>query len=83
MQDALDYGSSQLGFAIRVYRYGCLVGEDRLAAGNDDVKYESWSLGKSVTSMLFGRAMTERAGGVPSRERFRFKNAAERPRKGF
>ena len=47
-----------LGFAIRVYRHGCLVGEDRLAALNRDQRYESWSMAKSVTSMMFGRAMT-------------------------
>ena len=29
LQDAMDYGSASLGFAVRVYRHGCLVGEDR------------------------------------------------------
>jgi CubicO group peptidase (beta-lactamase class C family) len=60
LQDALDYGTSQLGLAVRVYRHGCLVGRDRAAGINDGMRFESWSLGKSVTSMLFGRAMTER-----------------------
>ena len=59
LQDALDYGTSQLGLAVRVYRHGCLVGEDRAAAVNDDQRFESWSLGKSVVSLLFGRAMTK------------------------
>jgi CubicO group peptidase (beta-lactamase class C family) len=58
LQDALDYGTSQLSFAVRVYRHGCLVGEDRLAAENRGQTYESWSMAKSVTSMAFGRAMT-------------------------
>jgi CubicO group peptidase (beta-lactamase class C family) len=58
LQSALDYGSSQLSFAVRVYRRGCLVGEDRAAATNRDQQYESWSMAKSVTSMMFGRAMT-------------------------
>jgi CubicO group peptidase (beta-lactamase class C family) len=58
LQEALDYGSSQASFAIRVYRHGCLVGEDRFAALNRNERYESWSMAKSVTSMLFGRAMT-------------------------
>ena len=31
LQDAIDYGTTQASFAIRVYRDGCLVGEDRLA----------------------------------------------------
>jgi CubicO group peptidase (beta-lactamase class C family) len=58
LQDALDYGTSQLGFAVRVYRRGCLVGEDRLADLNRDSTFESWSMAKSVTSLAFGRAMT-------------------------
>jgi CubicO group peptidase (beta-lactamase class C family) len=58
LQAALDYGSSQQSFAIRVYRRGCLVGEDRLAGSNRNQTFESWSMAKSVTSMMFGRAMT-------------------------
>lgn len=58
LQAALDYGTSQLGFAVRVYRHGCLVGEDRMADVNRNARYESWSMAKSVTSLVFGRAMT-------------------------
>jgi CubicO group peptidase (beta-lactamase class C family) len=58
LQDAVDYGSTQASFAIRVYRYGCLVAEDRAAPAGGTQRYESWSMAKSVTSMLFGRAMT-------------------------
>jgi CubicO group peptidase (beta-lactamase class C family) len=58
LQDAMDYGSSQLSFAVRVYRGGCLVGEDRGAPVNRGQTYESWSMAKSVTSLMFGRAMT-------------------------
>src|SRR3954466_1707961 len=58
LQDAMDYGTSQLSFAVRVYRRGCLVGEDREAAINRNQTYESWAAGKSVTALLFGRAMT-------------------------
>jgi CubicO group peptidase (beta-lactamase class C family) len=58
LQDAIDYGTSQLGFAIRVLRHGCLVGEDRNAASNRNAQYESWSMAKSITAMVFGRAMT-------------------------
>jgi CubicO group peptidase (beta-lactamase class C family) len=43
-----------------VYRRGCLVGEDRAAALNRNQRFESWSMAKSVTSILFGRAMTMR-----------------------
>jgi CubicO group peptidase (beta-lactamase class C family) len=60
LQEALDYGSANLGFAVRVYRRGCLVGEDRLAAANRNHQFESYSMAKSVTSMMFGRAMTKR-----------------------
>jgi CubicO group peptidase (beta-lactamase class C family) len=58
LQDAIDYGSTQASYAIRVYRGGCLVGEDRLADQNRHSRYQSWSMAKSVTSMIFGRAMT-------------------------
>src|SRR6266540_1521443 len=44
LQDALDYGTSQEGFALRVYRYGCLVGSDRLAAVNGSQRFQSWSM---------------------------------------
>ncbi|MGZ4276358.1 MAG: serine hydrolase domain-containing protein [Solirubrobacteraceae bacterium] len=59
LQDAIDYGTSQEGFAVRVYRYGCLVGEDRAAAVNSSQQFESWSMAKSVTSLIFGRAMAQ------------------------
>ena len=58
LQEAMDYGTSQASYAIRVYRGGCLVGEDRLADDNRNAQYESWSMAKSVTSLVFGRAMT-------------------------
>lgn len=57
LQDAMDYATSQDSFAVRVYRRGCLVAEDRLAPTNRNQAYESYSMGKSVTAMLFGRAM--------------------------
>ena len=58
LQDALDYGTTNLGFALRVYRRGCLVAEDRAAELNRGTKYESWSMAKSVDSLMFGRAMS-------------------------
>jgi CubicO group peptidase (beta-lactamase class C family) len=58
LQDAIDYGTTQASFAVRVFRNGCLVGEDRAAPVNRTQRYESWSMAKSVTSLLFGRAMT-------------------------
>jgi CubicO group peptidase (beta-lactamase class C family) len=58
LQDAIDYGSSQASFAVRVYRHGCLIGEDRAAGVNRNQTFESYSMAKSVTSLAFGRAMT-------------------------
>ena len=58
LESALDYGSANLGFALRVYRRGCLVAGDRLEAVNRGLRFESWSMAKSVTALLFGRAMT-------------------------
>ena len=55
---ALDYGTSQSSYAVRVYRYGCLVGEDAFAPASKEARYESWSMAKSITSLVFGRAMT-------------------------
>lgn len=59
LQSAIDYATLNGGFAVRVFRHGCLVGQDRLGAANNGTRYESWSLGKSVTSLLFGKAMTD------------------------
>jgi CubicO group peptidase (beta-lactamase class C family) len=58
VQDAIDYATTQSSFAVRVYRHGCLVGEDRSAAVNRNSTYESYSMAKSVTSLIFGRAMS-------------------------
>ena len=57
LQAAMDYGTANLGFAVRVYRRGCLVGEDRSASTNRNSTFESWSMAKSVTALMFGRAM--------------------------
>ena len=58
LQDALDDGTANLGFAVRVYRNGCLVGEDRAAPANGNTTFESWSMAKSMTSLVYGRAMS-------------------------
>jgi CubicO group peptidase (beta-lactamase class C family) len=56
---AIDYGTVNAGFAVRVYRHGCLVGEDSVNPESRSGRSESWSLAKSVTAMVFGRAMTQ------------------------
>ncbi|MFL5846178.1 MAG: serine hydrolase domain-containing protein [Solirubrobacteraceae bacterium] len=58
LQDAIDYATTQLTFATRIYRHGCLVAADRTYANTSEAWYESWSMAKSVTSLVFGRAMT-------------------------
>ena len=58
LQAALDYGTTQGGASLRVYRNGCRVAADRAFAVNRDVQFESWSMAKSITSLVFGRAMT-------------------------
>ncbi|HKG35992.1 MAG TPA: serine hydrolase [Solirubrobacterales bacterium] len=60
LQWAIDYGSTQSSFAIRVYRHGCLVGEDRGAAVNEHQTFQSWSMAKSAVALGFMRAMTKR-----------------------
>ena len=60
LQDAVDYASTQATLALRVFRHGCLVAEDRAADQNRNERYESYSMAKSVTALAFGRAMTLR-----------------------
>ena len=55
---AVNYGTAQNAFAIRIYRHGCLVARDALAPVNREMRFESFSLAKSVTALVFGRAMT-------------------------
>jgi CubicO group peptidase (beta-lactamase class C family) len=59
LQAAIDKaGGTNLSLAVRVYRHGCLVAADRAAAASEGTTYESWSMAKSVVSLIFGRAMT-------------------------
>ncbi len=55
---AVNYGTVNAGFAVRVYRHGCLVAQDSVNPEGRG-RFESWSLAKSVTAMVFGRAMTQ------------------------
>lgn len=58
LQDAVDYATTELSTAVRVYRRGCLVAADRQEPLSRQYRSESWSLAKSVTALVFGRAMT-------------------------
>ncbi|WP_051179491.1 serine hydrolase domain-containing protein [Nocardia concava] len=55
LADAIDFGTRGGGFAIQVYRHGCLVG-DRTGTGN--LPYPLASSSKGVTSVAIGRAIT-------------------------
>lgn len=58
LQAAIDAAVQGGDAAVRVYRHGCLVASDRGAPVNQHVKFESWSMAKSITAMVFGRAWT-------------------------
>ena len=57
LNDALDESAENASLAVRVFRHGCLVAADPMEATNRNEKYESWSMAKSVTSLMFGRAI--------------------------
>jgi CubicO group peptidase (beta-lactamase class C family) len=59
LEDAIDYATTNQAQAVRVYRYGCRVAEDRLGPVNRRTTFQSWSMAKSITAMIFGRAMTQ------------------------
>nr|MBA3327114.1 serine hydrolase [Solirubrobacterales bacterium] len=58
VRGAVNYATTQNALAVRVYRHGCLVARDALAPVNGQMRFESWSLAKSVTALVFSRAMT-------------------------
>ena len=43
--------------SVAVYRHGCLAGESRLDPLTRDVPFDGWSMTKTVTAMLVGRAV--------------------------
>ena len=58
LQDALDWATSHSSLTAVVIRHGCLVGESRLDPVTSELPIDGWSMTKSVTSMLVGRAAT-------------------------
>lgn len=58
LRDALDWAARRTGAAVAVYRHGCLAGERRPPGQGAGAALEGWSMTKSVTSMLVGRAAT-------------------------
>jgi CubicO group peptidase (beta-lactamase class C family) len=57
MQSAIDWATTRTSESFLVIRNGCLVGTDRLNPVTGALPWESFSMAKSVTSMLVGRAM--------------------------
>jgi CubicO group peptidase (beta-lactamase class C family) len=58
LQDAVNYAATQASYSLRVYRHGCLVAADANYEHTSESHFESWSMAKSIVSMVFGRAMT-------------------------
>lgn len=58
LREAVDLAMRKRSQAVRIYRKGCRVAEDANAARQRDRRSESWSVAKSVTALIFGRAMT-------------------------
>ena len=59
LTSAIDYATANQAEAVRVYRYGCRVASDRLGPVNAHTTFQSWSMAKSITALIFGRAMTQ------------------------
>lgn len=60
LQDALDWANLHTSASVAVYRRGCLAGASRLDALTGGVQFDGWSMTKSVTAMVVGRAVTLR-----------------------
>jgi CubicO group peptidase (beta-lactamase class C family) len=58
LQDALDFATQHTSATVLVIRHGCLAGATRLDALTSKVALDGWSLTKSVTALLVGRAVT-------------------------
>lgn len=58
LQDAFDWANQHSGLSMAVYRHGCLAGVSRLDPLTGDQAMDGWSMTKSVTAMIVGRAVT-------------------------
>jgi CubicO group peptidase (beta-lactamase class C family) len=58
LQQALDWSIPHTGVSTAVYRHGCLAGQSSIDPLTADLPLDGWSMTKSVTSMLVGRAVT-------------------------
>ena len=58
LQSALDFATQHTSATVLVLRHGCLAGASRLDALTSKVPLDGWSMTKSVTALLVGRAVT-------------------------
>lgn len=58
LQSAMDWATLHQSHSVLVIRHGCLAGSTRLDPVTSNVSLDGWSMTKSVTSMLVGRAVT-------------------------
>jgi CubicO group peptidase (beta-lactamase class C family) len=59
LEAAINYAMANNAEAVRIIRYGCRVASDRLEPVTGQLQFQSWSLAKSITALVFGRAMTQ------------------------
>jgi CubicO group peptidase (beta-lactamase class C family) len=58
LQEALDWATQHQSFSVAVVRHGCLAGASMLDPVTAGMQHHGWSMTKSVTSMVVGRAVT-------------------------
>jgi len=58
LQDALDWTLGHTTASVAVYRHGCLAAQGRLDPATSQLPLDGWSMTKSVTGLLVGRAIT-------------------------
>lgn len=58
LQRAMDWATMHASLSVLVVRHGCLAGASRLDPVTAETALDGWSMTKSVTSMLVGRAVT-------------------------
>ena len=58
LQDALDWASAHISASVAVYRHGCLARESRVDLATAQLPLDGWSMTKTVTALLVGRAVT-------------------------
>ena len=58
LQQVLDWASLHSSATVSVFRHGCLAGQSRVDPVTSQLPLDGWSMTKSVTSILVGRAVT-------------------------